>query len=181
MRSSRRDWLAAAALIGAAQPARGAQIPRPAPAFRFRMPGAGDTALDRFKGKVIGLEFFLTTCPNCQRASQTLQRMFAEYAPRGFQAVGVATNPKDDADAAALLDFYRRKFEIRFPLGWAPSPSVREFLQQPVMQTMYVPQLVFIDRTHAIRAQFGGRDTFFADEHNNMRAQIERLLGPARR
>lgn len=165
-----------AAAASALRPAFGAQVPRPAPPLKFRIPGTGEMTLDRFKGKVIGLEFLITTCPGCQKCSQLMQRMWEEYGPQGFQPVGVATNPRDDQQAAPMLAEYVRRFGVKFPLGWAPNTVAHGFLQHPVMQTMYVPQLVFIDRSHTIRAQYGGQDPFFKDEEKNMRAQIESLL-----
>jgi len=41
---------------------------------------------------------------------------------------------------------------------------------------MKVPQLVFIDRTGVIRAQYSGVDPFFSNEEANMRAEVEKLL-----
>ena len=167
----RRDLLITATSLAAVLPARAADIPRPAPAVRFKST-LGEFDVAQFKGKVVGLEFLITTCPHCQKCSQLLQRMYQEYGPRGFQPLGVATNEM----AHMLVPDYVKRFGLSFPVGWTPMQVAHEFLQHPVMLTMYVPQLVFIDRKGVIRAQYGGQDKFFQDEEKNMRAQIEMLL-----
>lgn len=128
--------------------------------------------LNKYKGKVVALEFLITTCPHCQRCSRILQKMQNEFGPQGFQALGVATNEM----AHMLIPDYVKNQEVRFPVGWATREQSHEFLQHPTMLIMYVPQLVFIDRKGTIRAQFGGNDEFFKNEEPNVREQITKLL-----
>jgi hypothetical protein len=71
---------------------------------------------------------------------------------------------------------YTKNFGIRFPVGFAPREQAHEFLQHPLMQIMYVPQLVFIDRKGLIKAQYAGGSDFFKDEETNIRKQIDQML-----
>jgi len=144
-----------------------ADIPRPAPAAVFRKPDGQVIDLSHYRGKVVALE-----CPHCQRCSRILQKMQNEFGPRGFQALGVATNDMSHM----LIPEYVKNHDIRFPVGFASRDEANSFLQHPSMLIMYVPQLVFIDRKGIIRAQFGGQDEFFKDEENNVRKQIIALL-----
>jgi peroxiredoxin len=160
-------------LLTVAMTLSAADIPRPAPAISYRTPTGATINLADYKGKVVALEFLITTCPHCQRCSALLQKMQQEYGPRGFQALGVATNDM----AHMLVPDYVKQFGLTFPVGFAPREKAHEFLQIPLMLIMYVPQLAFIDREGVIRAQYGGQDKFFTDEENNMRKQIEALLG----
>jgi peroxiredoxin len=153
-----------------------ADIPRQAPPLTFRTPTGATINLADYKGKVVALEFLITTCPHCQRCSTLLQKMYQEYGSRGFQPIGVATNDM----AHMLVPDYVKQFGLQFPVGFAKREVAHEFLQIPLMLIMYVPQLVFIDRQGVIKAQYGGQDKFFLDEENNMRKQIEALLGPAK-
>ena len=182
MNWSRREMLLAAS-ASLTLPALAAQIPRPAPNLKFRIPGSGEVMLSRYKGKVIGLEFLITTCPGCQRCSRLMQQMYREFGQHGFLPLGIATNAQNEEQAARLVPEYVRNLGLAFPVGWVLNSVAHEFLQHPIMQTMYVPQLVFIDRSFVIRAQYGGRDPFFNNEESNMRAQIEELLKaqPARK
>ncbi len=149
-----------------------ADVPRPTPAMVFKKPEGGVIDLKQFLGKVVALEFMITTCPHCQRCSQILQKMQNEYGDKGFQALGVATNDM----AHMLVPDFKKNFGIHFPMGWAPRDDAHSFLQHPAMLIMYVPQLVFIDRKGVIRAQFAGNDKFFANEEKNVRDQINGLL-----
>jgi peroxiredoxin len=149
-----------------------ADVPRPAPATLFRTHDGSVIDLSKYKGKIVALEFLLTTCPHCQNTAQALQRMSQEYGAKGFQPIGVATNQM----AHMLTAEFKQKFGITFPVGFTEHDTAVNWLQHPVMLTMYMPQLVFIDRKGTIRAQYPGTDKFFEDQENNMRKQIEQLL-----
>jgi len=156
----------------------GMDVPRPAPPLVVKTPVGGTIDLASYKGKVVALEFLITTCPHCQNCSRILQKMQVEYGPKGFQALGVATNDM----ANMLVPDYVRSLGLSFPVGFAGREVAHEFLQHPMMLIMYMPQLVFIDRAGVIRAHYPGGDKFFQDEEKNVRAQIESLLKePARR
>jgi peroxiredoxin len=167
---NRRQFLTAAA----AAPLFGAvTLPRPAIWKAYPAPGGQKIDLAAYKGKVIALEFLLTTCPACQRCAQAVQKMYNEFGAKGFQAVGLAVNP----NANMLVPKFAADYGIAFPIGWATEPEYREYLELSVMTRATFPQLLFIDKKGLIRAQFNGSDPFFHDEEKNMRAQITSLLG----
>lgn len=153
-------------------PAMGADVPRRSPEFAFQLPNGKQVLLSQFRGKVVALEFLLTTCPHCQTCSKLLDQMYKEYGPRGFQPLAVAFNEM----AMMLVPDYIKDLQLNFPVGVGTRESVLEYLQHPAIMRMLVPQLVFIDRKGVIRAQYSGDDPFFQKEQENMRAQIEALL-----
>ena len=159
--------VAASALVGA-------EVPRPAPKTVFPAPLGGTIDTAKFKGKVVAVEFLLTTCPHCQKTARILQSMRDELGPKGFEVVGVATNTGDPT----VVEAFRRQFGVKFPVGWGDRDVVHAYLQHPVMLTMYMPQLVFIDRTGTIRSQYPGGHAFFeeATQVRNIRTEIEKLL-----
>ncbi len=159
-------WLASTSVLP------GADLPRSAPPMTFKMPAGGVIDLAHYRGKVVALEFLITTCPHCQKCSQILQKMQDEYGPKGFQALGVATNEMSHM----LVPDYVKNFALRFPVGFAPREQAHEFLQIPTMLNMYVPQLVFIDRNGMIQSQFAGGTDFFKEEEKNIRAKVEEML-----
>lgn len=169
--------LTAAAVL--AIPAWTAQIPRPAPAMNIPLTNGTTVTLEQYKGKVVVLEFMLTTCPACQKASVALNKVYGELGAKGMQPIGIAINPM----ANMLIPDYLKKFSIDFPIGFNENQDqVKEFLQHPMIQILRVPQLVFIDKKGVIRAQHGGVDDFFNNEEANIRAEVEKLLaepGPA--
>jgi len=79
-----------------------------------------------------------------------------------------------------VADFVER-FQPAFPVGFDELQPTEDYLQHPSMLRLLMPQVMFIDRDGVIRAQYGGDDQFFADnQEQNLRAQIEALLKPAR-
>jgi peroxiredoxin len=149
-----------------------ANVPRPAPELTFRLANGQPAKLSQWRGKVILLEFLLTTCSHCQRASQTMDKLQAEFAARGVQAVGVAVNDTNGSLSAG----YAKEFRLKYPVGWVTDAVAKGFLQHPVVVSMMMPQLVVIDRQGVIRAQFPGTDPFFENEEAGMRKWIATLL-----
>jgi peroxiredoxin len=163
-------FLALAAL--AAFSLAAADVPRPAPDFSVRMTNGKEIKLSDYKGKVVVVEFLLTTCPHCQKASQGINRVYRELGAQGLQPIGVAVNDM----ANMLVDDYVKQFNLEFPVGWSLRDPVIGFLQHPVMLMMSFPNLVIIDRNGQIRHQFPGGDKFFENEEKNLRDLVLPLL-----
>jgi thiol-disulfide isomerase/thioredoxin len=163
--------LAIGMLFGLVLPA--ADVPRRSPELVVKLTTGRDQLLSSHKGKVIAVEFLITTCPHCQKASQVMNKLYKEYGPRGFQPIGIAINEM----AQLFIPEYRKAFGLEFPIGYAHRDTAVSFLQHPPMINLLVPQMVFIDRNFTIRRQVGGNDSsFFQDEEKNMRQIIEDLL-----
>ncbi len=167
-----RRLFALALGLGLWIPVIAAEIPRPAPELAIRQVNGRQLLLSEFRGKVVAVEFLQTTCPHCQTCSAILNKMYQEYGPRGFQPLGVAFNDM----ATLLVPDYVKQLGLKFPVGVGTREEVYSFLQHPVVEMMYVPQLVFIDRKGVIRAHYPGGSDFFKNEEANMRKEIEALL-----
>ena len=167
---------AAAGLALVSLPAAPATIPRPAPELSFKLADGKPAKLSQWRGKVIVLEFLLTTCSHCQQTSMTMNRVQAEYGARGVQAVGIAINDEN----GSLASGYVKEFGLTYPIGWAKHQVAVDFLQHPVMLRMMMPQLMFIDRAGVIRAQYPGTDPFFQNEEAGMRKMLDSLLKESR-
>jgi peroxiredoxin len=153
-----------------------AVIPRPAPELTVQLPGGKTAKLSQFRGKIVALEFILTTCPDCQQTAQILQSLQQELGPKGFQALGVALN---DNAAPSLPDF-TRILKIGFPVGTGSRDAATEFLQHPIMTTMMMPQLVLIDRSGRIQAQLPGNHPLLQkDKEKNIRSMVQKLMSGA--
>lgn len=153
-------------------PAFAAEVPRPAPEITFSLPNGQKVSLDDYKGKIVAVEIMLTTCPGCQHTSTVLQKLYAEYGPKGFQPLGIAINDED----GRLVTAYVRDLKITFPIGYAPRDVAIGLLQHSMMMTLMVPQLLIIDRDGVIQAQFAGMDDFFRNDEANMRRLLDSML-----
>lgn len=141
-RSRFLNLLTSAAFIWSA---RSETVAHRSPEFAFNMPGQGQKLLSQYRGKVVALEFILTTCPHCQAASRVMNEMQERYGLKGFQAIDVAIDPNADL----LVENFAKEYQVKFPVGWvsiAQMMSYMGFEGRPV-----VPQLVLIDRAGDVR------------------------------
>ena len=169
MKLSRRTIFALPVVL---RPALGATVPRPAGEFEYQMPGGKTELISQYKGKILLVEFLLTTCPGCQKSARVLSGVQRDYAAKGVQVLGVAYNPEAPMAAAGFQSTYAQTF----PVGYKDRVRVEDYLQlSPVMRN-YVPNLVVIDRNWVIRAQHAGDDAFFHDTDKNVRTLLDSLL-----
>jgi peroxiredoxin len=157
-----------------------ADVPRPAPDFPIPLTNSQTLRTADFKGKVVVVEFLLTTCPGCQNAAGILSRLQAEYGPAQFQVIGIAVNE----GAERLVGAFQSQYAQNFPVGVRNIDSARAYLQIPIMNRLLFPQMVFIDKQGVIRAQHGGAndEAFFANEEKSIRDLVATLVkekGPA--
>lgn len=137
------------------------------------MPDGKTLLLSSFKGKVVVVEFLITTCPHCQRASQIIEKLYKEFGPSGFQPVGCAINDM----AKMLVPDYVRNFGVTFPIGFSQRDPVYNYLEKSPIYQLYMPTVVGLDRKFQVRAQHSGEDQeFFKDEEKNMRNLVTSLL-----
>lgn len=157
-----------------------ADLPRKAPELAFTVPGHGDELLSQSRGKVVALEFILTTCPHCQAASKVMSQLQRDYGSRGFQALDIAINGLDESrtpeQANQIVQAFASTFQTAFPVGWTPREQMLAFTGFSVMNRFVVPQLVLIDRKGMIRYQTPP----LGDEHSmqeaTIRQRVEELL-----
>lgn len=144
-------------------------------AFGPRAPDAGDvapayrvTALDGaaaestdYAGRVVLLDFWATTCVGCIGSTPRLNRLHAEYAPRGFSVVSMNQEPED-------LDRVRevvRERAIAYPVLVDPGGVADAY------GVAALPTVVLIDRTGRIRARYVGPVA-----ETRLREEIEALI-----
>jgi peroxiredoxin len=155
-----------------ATPGIGAQIPRKAPEFVFRMADGSQQLLSMYKGKEIVLAFMYTTCPHCQKTAGVLATIQKEYAAKGVQMLGAVF----DSGADQRVLGFQKQLGLNFPVGVSDTRTVLEYLQVPVTDPYFVPILVFIDKRGMIRSQYIGDEKFLANQETNIRAEIDKFL-----
>lgn len=153
-----------------------AQDSRKAPELSFTVPGQGERLLSQLRGKVVALEFILTTCPHCQQASHLMSQMQQDYANRGFQALDVAINAQDEGrspeQANELVGMFASNFQTSFPVGWTSRDQMISFMNISLAERFVVPQLILIDRKGMIRYQTESRGD--GSYENSMKPEIIR-------
>jgi thiol-disulfide isomerase/thioredoxin len=82
-------------------------------ALRLERPQGGELILESLRGKPLVVNFWATWCPPCVHELPEIDRFHAEYAPRGWQVVGLAID-----SPSAVREFLARR-PLRFPVGLA--------------------------------------------------------------
>lgn len=144
-----RTLLAVVAILTAlsGNPANAQSDLRKSPELAFTLPGQGEKLLSQYKGRVVALEFILTTCPHCQAASKVMTGMQERYGSRGLQVLGVAIDPNADL----RVENFCKEYQVGFPVGWTTLEQMMSYMgftDRPV-----VPQLVLIDRAGNVHYQ----------------------------
>lgn len=169
---NRRDFLA---LAGASPLMAQLKPPKPAPELTIILNSGEHLLLSRFRGKVVVLEFLLTTCPHCATCSAIMQKLHNELGEK-FQPLGAAINPNSMTEARMLVPAYISNLGLKFPVGYTPREQAYAWLEaQNSTGPMYFPQVVMIDKKGVIRYYFPGGDDFFKNEEANMRRLILEL------
>jgi thiol-disulfide isomerase/thioredoxin len=149
-------------------------VENPATPFLFHAVDASGSTItqndSRFRGKVVLLDIFGTWCPNCHDEAPVLQALYAQFHARGLEIVGLSYEYVDDrARSLRLLEVYRRKYSIGFPLllaGTTDAGQIAGTLPQLRNFGAY-PTTIFLDRhgrVQLIHAGFSGPVTGRLDE-----------------
>ena len=156
---------------------------RKAPELAFTVPGQGQKLLSQYRGKVVALEFILTTCSHCQAASHVMTQYQRELGARGFQAIDVAINALDanpsPSSANSVVANFVRDYQVGFPVGWVTREQFMSFMGFSVLDRVVVPQLVLIDRKGIIHYQTPAGDSPEREalmQDQVIRQHIEELL-----
>jgi peroxiredoxin len=149
-------------------------VPRKSPEFTIVDPsGKQQTLLSSLKGKVVLLEFVLANCPHCVRASTTIDKVYRDLGPRGFEPVGIAFQP--NLPPRMVTDL-ARQLGVSYPIGCSSPEAVDTYLGRSMMERLMVPQIVVIDRQGVIRAQSGSNGDPLLENEVYLRTLIGSLL-----
>jgi thiol-disulfide isomerase/thioredoxin len=146
-------------------------LPKKSPEIAFTIPNQGAKLLSQYRGKVVALEFILTTCPHCQAASKVMTGFQQRFGSRGFQALDVAIDPNADL----LVENFAKEHQVGFPVGWSSLDQMMAYMgftERPV-----VPQLTLIDRSGQIRYQTPREGDAESMKPEVISERIESLLG----
>lgn len=164
--------LLAALCLPLAAPAE--TLPRPAGEIRFIAHTGDSIQLSALKGKVVVIEFLLTTCPHCQVMARRLSNLQRELGPRGLQVIGLAI----DENAGANLARFVATSGAAFPVGVFDYMKSRAYLQVPDVVRMNMPHIAIVDRKGMIQVHYGAEAPYMADAvvEGNLRTDINKFL-----
>jgi peroxiredoxin len=176
---TRRQWMGVtlgATAAGLNRLQASGPIPRKSPELAVTLNSGQQLLLSSLRGKVVAVEFLLTTCPHCAHCSEVLQRVLNDYGPKGFTVLGAAINE----GARALIPEFVYRQGLKFPVGVCSHDMALDYLQwdQATQGPMMMPQLVFVDRKGIIRSHHPGDSDYFRyDDEKHIREEVAALVG----
>jgi peroxiredoxin len=149
-------------------------VPRKSPDLIIVEPSGKQTRLSSLKGKVVIIEFLVTSCPHCLRVAQTISKVQWEMGSRGLQSFGIAF---DSGVNAELVTKFTQRLAITYPVGYVSSDKVDGYLGRSGTERFRIPQIVVIDRKGVIRAQSRPIGEKNLEDEKYLRSLIQTLLG----
>lgn len=146
---------ASAGPIGVGQPVPILELPN--------LAGTEYLSLQKFRGKVVYLDFWASWCAPCRKSFPHFQLMRDELGSLGFEVIGVNVD-EDIKDAKAFLE----KIPVDFPIVLDPQGNSAEVFGLTGMPTSYL-----IDRQGIIRMVHRG---FKEKDIKMLRAEVNKLL-----
>ena len=132
-------------LLVSPRPEVGIEVGDRAPDFSLERLDTGDpVSLSDFRGKVVLLLFWQSTCPDCRRAMPYFQELLSKYRDRGLVILGVCL----DHEPEAALEYLRSGGYGIIPL-WGSYERAMEIVE--LYEVPLVPHVILIDRKGIIR------------------------------
>lgn len=133
-----------------------------APLFTSTDINGKECSLAALKGKYVLLDFWGSWCQPCRKLNPHLKELYAQYAPKGFEVVGIAA---DDRTPDAW-----KKAVAQDGLPW-PQVLLGDIGKQ--YNIMEFPTQVLIDPAGTIITRYGGAD---GEEHSALDKKLETVF-----
>lgn len=91
------------------------------PSFSLSSVSGETISLDRFKGKVVLLNFWATWCPPCVAEMPSLNNLYEKLKDKNFVVIGVASQDTKDQ-----VDEFVKSNRINFPVLYDPDGSIAQ-------------------------------------------------------
>jgi peroxiredoxin len=124
------------------------------------------------RGRLVLLEIMKTTCLNCQRLAETLEKVKAKYGDK-IAVVSVVNPPDNTATVAKFVADHKVTSTVLFDCGQMVGSYT---LPDPKNPSIYLPHLFLIDASGIIRKHWTSADEgVFAGK--GIFEEIDRALG----
>lgn len=147
--------------------------PRRAPGFALFDSKMQVHDLYDYRGKVVLLEFMLTTCPHCNGFADILHKVRTQYGDK-VQILSVVNSSADNAGTVAQ---YVAAHKVDYPILFDSGQMAYSYVRSASLE---YPHIYLIDADGMIRADYTYgitvRDIF---EGNGLFKEIDKLLGSA--
>ena len=121
--------------------------------YPFKLTGlnGNEVSTDKWKGKVIVMDFWATWCKPCVAEMPKLKKLYEEYHDRGLEVVGISSDFK-----RAPLTEYVKDNDIRWPQVYVKDlGEKRQTALQKATGVMGIPRYFVIDRDGKLHTDSG--------------------------
>lgn len=118
-----------------------------APDFDLPLLGRDERfVLSEHRGQVVLVNFWATWCKPCEDEMPSMERLYRDLAPQGFELVAVSVDESPDEVAA-----FRDRLGVSFPIALDPSQEVSRSYQ-----TQGFPESLLVDRDGTVVERYVG-------------------------
>lgn len=146
----------------------------PAPYFILPTSDGNTLRSTSLKGKVVVLDFFQTWCPDCQKSSVELEKLYKKYKDRGLVVVGIS----HDREQSAVVNPYLKKYNLTYPVLLGDFSVAINYIPgiTPQSPKFNIPYIVLIDREGNVAGRFQQGHEKEATDANLLEERIKKLL-----
>ncbi len=147
---------------------------KPAPSFEFQTVKGKKTNLDKYKGKVLVLDFWASWCGPCRKEIPHLKEYYAKFKGKDVEFLSVSIDGNKDAWTKAL-----KEENMAWPQGWCPDGG------KAVMDTYQfsgIPFILVIDKEGNIfkkRVRGAAIEQAVEEALSGKKAQAPKAIGGA--
>ncbi len=149
-----------------------AATPRPLADVKIPTPDGKAINLRQYRGKVMIVTLFETTCADCIKTLDVLNAIQKEFGPRGLQVLAAAVN----GNAAYLVEPFVQRYRPAYPIGFLDEESTMKLGDFTRDTHPFVPIVMFVDRAGTVQAQYFGNDPALKQQEKTFRTNAENLL-----
>lgn len=120
---------------------RGTAIGRTAPEFELAKADGGTISLKDLEGKASVIVFWTAWCPICKEEAPRINKLAAEFEPKGVNVVGINIGESDARITEGIKDF-----GIKYTVAKDTDTSVAKSYK-----VIGTPTIVFLDRQGVVR------------------------------
>ena len=142
-------------------------LPRPLPKFVLKDLDSKEVTLEKYKGKVVLLDFWATWCKPCVEAIPELRRLHEELGKdKKFMVVGISVDV--GKDATKRVKKFIKKQKISYPI----LRDAKKGAASLALKVKAIPAMFLIDQKGQIVAQWVGKIN-----HEEVKVKVSASLG----